>query len=217
MWRRLARWLMAVGVVGGLVFGISGGWQDPWLWAYVGTWALMSMYVLFTIDEDLARERFTPPEPGADRVALRAVQLVALSHLVTGALDTGRLHLTTVEPAFRVAGFIGMVISGVVMFHAMLSNRFFSSVVRIQKERGHTLVDSGPYAVVRHPGYLGMLFLVPFSGLALGSWLSVGVGLIYSAMILRRVLFEDAFLTQNLDGYADYTRRVRYRLVPRVF
>ena len=107
-----------------------------------------------------------------------------------------------------------MALFGAMIFRAMVANRFFSAVVRIQRDRGHQVVDVGPYARVRHPGYLGMLMSVPCSGLALGSWLAVGVGLIYAAMMLRRVLFEDAFLRANLEGYADYRVRVPYRLVP---
>lgn len=217
MGRRLGRWSIGVALVGGVVLLVSGGWDDPWLWAYIATWASVSLYALLSLDEDLARERFTPPEPGADRLSLRAVRLIALAHVIAGALDTGRLHLTSVHPSLRVAGFIGMAVSCLVVFHAMLSNRFFSSVVRIQKDRGHKLVDTGPYALVRHPGYAGMILTVPFSGLALGSWISVAIAVAYSGLILRRVLFEDAFLRQNLEGYDAYTRRVRYRLVPGIF
>lgn len=217
MARRLGRWCMAVGLVAGIVLVISGDWTDPWLWAYIATWALVTLYALLSLDDDLAKERFTPPEPGADRLSLRAVRLIALAHLVAGALDTGRLHLTSVDPALRVAGFVGMGISCVVVFHAMLSNRFFSSVVRIQQERGHRVVDAGPYRVVRHPGYAGMILMAPFSGLALGSWISVAVALVYSGLVLRRVFFEDAFLRRNLDGYTAYAERVRYRLVPGIF
>jgi protein-S-isoprenylcysteine O-methyltransferase Ste14 len=217
MAQRMKRWLIGVSIIGGLVLAVSGNWQDPWLWAYVGTWAAVSLYALISLDDDLAKERFTPPEPGADRLSLRAVRLIALAHIVAGALDAGRLHLTTVDPWLRVAGFIGMAAACLMTFRAMLTNRFFSSVVRIQTDRGHRVVDSGPYAVVRHPGYAGMIAMAPFSGLALGSWIAVAIGTIYSALILRRVFFEDAFLRKNLDGYAAYTERVRYRLVPGVF
>jgi protein-S-isoprenylcysteine O-methyltransferase Ste14 len=169
------------------------------------------------MDDDLARERFTPPEPGADRLSLRAIRLVALTHLVVGALDAGRFHWTSIPPALRIVGFAGMTLSCLLVFRAMLTNRFFSPVVRIQKERGHRLVDSGPYGIVRHPGYAGMILMAPFSGLALGSWISVGLALVYSGLILRRVLFEDAFLRGHLEGYDAYASRVRYRLLPGVF
>jgi protein-S-isoprenylcysteine O-methyltransferase Ste14 len=169
------------------------------------------------LDEDLARERFNPPETSADRVALRVIRIIAMAHLVAGALDTGRLHWTSVAPQLRLAGLVGMACAGFLVFHAMLSNRFFSAVVRIQRDRGHRVVDCGPYAHVRHPGYAGMMAVVPLSGLALGSWVSVGLALLYSALILRRVFFEDRFLRRNLEGYEAYTERVRYRLVPGIF
>src|SRR5688572_826779 len=107
MARRLRRWCIGIGIIGTAVLGVAGTWTDPWLWAYLATWAAVSSYALLQIDDDLAKERFTPPEPGADRLSLRAVRLIALAHLVAGALDTGRLHLTTVPAPLRIAGFIG--------------------------------------------------------------------------------------------------------------
>jgi protein-S-isoprenylcysteine O-methyltransferase Ste14 len=97
---------------------------------------------------------------------------------------------------------------------AMRTNRFFSAVVRIQQERGHQVISSGPYSLIRHPGYAGMITAIPFSALALGSWLGVALAVAYAALIVRRVVFEDAFLQRNLPGYRDYATRVRYRLIP---
>lgn len=204
------------GLFGG-VFMISGAWTDPWVWAYAVTWMVLLLYALLGLDDDLAKERVRPPTRGADRVGLAAIQIVALAHLVLGALDLGRWHLTAVPGPLRVTAFVGMAASGYLVFHAMQSNRFFSSVIRIQDERGHRVVDSGPYSRVRHPGYAGMIPLMALSGLALGSWLAFGVGLGYAALILRRVLFEDRFLQANLAGYRDYVERVRYRLVPGIW
>jgi protein-S-isoprenylcysteine O-methyltransferase Ste14 len=215
--RRIRRWLVGIVAIGSTVFLLAGRWMDPWLWAYVTVWAGLVLYPALRMDDDLARERFTPPEAGADRLSLRAIRLIALAHVVVGALDVGRLHLTTVAPALRVIGLIGMAASTLVVFHAMLSNRFFSPVVRIQRERGHRLIDTGPYSIVRHPGYAGMILMAPFSGLALGSWMSVLVALAYSGLVVRRVFFEDAYLRDHLEGYGDYSERVRYRLVPRLF
>jgi protein-S-isoprenylcysteine O-methyltransferase Ste14 len=99
----------------------------------------------------------------------------------------------------------------------MMTNRFFSAVVRIQRDRGHRVVDQGLYGVIRHPGYAGMIPAMACSGLALGSWLAFGIGLVYAAWVLRRVLFEDAYLREHLEGYGDYAARVRYRLIPGVW
>ncbi len=215
MAKRLERWLLATILIGGLIFVFAGTWRDPWLWAYVAVWSASGAYGLLSLDEDVAKERFRPPTAGADRLALRILRVVALSHIVVGALDTGRWHLTASVPAgVRALAMTGMA-AGVCMFYrAMHENRFFSAVVRVQDERGHRLIDSGPYSIVRHPGYAGLILVPPFSGLALGSWLAVAVGLVMSALVLRRVLFEDSFLSKNLAGYAAYTRRVPHRLIP---
>jgi protein-S-isoprenylcysteine O-methyltransferase Ste14 len=143
------------------------------------------------------------------------MRVMAIGHLVVGALDSGRWHLTgPVPPAVRVLALAAMAAMFALFFGAMRTNRFFSSVVRIQSDRGHRVVDSGLYAIVRRPGYAGLLLGMPFSGLAMGSWIASGMGLVMSALIVRRVVFEDAFLQQNLDGYTEYAQRVRHRVVP---
>jgi protein-S-isoprenylcysteine O-methyltransferase Ste14 len=130
----------------------------------------------------------------------------------------GRWHLTApVPPLLRAFALGAMVVTFGMFFRAMRENRFFSSVVRVQSDRGHRVIDTGPYAIVRHPGYAGMILGMPFSGLALGSWVASAIGVVLSLLILRRVLFEDRFLKKNLNGYALYTNRVRYRLIPRVW
>ena len=180
MARRLGRWGIGVVLVGGIVLFTGNGWTDPWLWAYVLTLALVSLYALASIDDDLAKERFSPPEPSADRSAA-SVRPPDCAR----SLDRRSARQRPASPddrtsALRVVGFIGMAASCFVVFHAMLSNRFFSAVVRIQRDRGHRVIDGGPYRVVRHPGYAGMILAAPFSGLALGSWISVALALIYS-------------------------------------
>ena len=214
---RLVRLAGALTLVALLVLGLSGLWTDPWLWAYLGVWFSLAIYAIASIGDDLARERFSPPEPGADVFYLRAIRLTAIAHLVLGALDVGRWHLFPVPSSLRVAGLAGCAVFGGLVFRSMVANRFFSAVVRIQNDRGHHVIDRGPYGLVRHPGYAGMILSIPCGGLALGSWLSVALGLAYSALMLRRVIFEDAFLGANLEGYAEYRTRVRYRLVPGIW
>ncbi len=100
---------------------------------------------------------------------------------------------------------------------ALIANRFFSTVVRIQRERGHTVVSSGPYRFVRHPGYAGGLLYYLMTPLLLGTlWGFVPVTLEIGLVVLRTAL-EDRTLQAELPGYADYARRVRYRLIPGVW
>ena len=213
--KRLARWGLATAIIGSAVI-FGGDPSDPWLWAYVLGFAVVGGWAVGSMDEDLAKERFTPPNPGADKLSLRVVRLVALAHIAVGVLDR-RFDWTTMPPVVRAAGLVTFLTSLALITHAMRTNRFFSAVVRIQTDRGHHVVDRGPYAVIRHPGYAGMIVGIPASGLALGSWWAVAAGLVYSGLVLRRVFFEDRYLRERLQGYADYSRRVPYRLVPGVW
>ena len=213
MAKRMTRFTVALLCFGTVLVLLKGG-LDGWLALYLGGWAIFALYAFASIDDDLAKERFSPPEPGADRLPLRAIRVIAVSHLVVGALDAGRWHLAPVPDAIRVIALPLMVISALLVVQAMRANRFFSPVVRVQTERGHRVIDRGPYGTIRHPGYLGMIVSVLCSGLVLGSWLGFAFAVAYAALILRRVFFEDAFLQGNLAGYADYARRVPYRLIP---
>jgi protein-S-isoprenylcysteine O-methyltransferase Ste14 len=210
--KRLGRWLISV-VAFSALFAALGDRNDPWLWSYLAVFLVTALYGIMSIDEDLASERFNPPSASADRLSLRVIRIVGLVHLVVGLLDN-RFAWTTMPAALRLGGIVGVVLCFVNMVRAMKANRFFSAVIRIQDERGHRVVDQGPYAVIRHPGYAAMMPLMVSSGLALGSWIAAAVGLVYAAMIARRVVFEDAFLHVNLPGYVEYAGRVRYRLLP---
>ena len=212
--RRVARLLLVTAVGGALLFALAGTIRDAWLWAYLAVFAAVATVAMLSISDDLARERFRPPAPSADHLSLKAIRIVAIVHLVVAVLDGSRFHWTHVPAWLRIIGLTGFGLSFVLVVRAMAANRFFSAVVRIQDDRGHRVVDRGPYAVVRHPGYAGMIPAVPFSALALGSWIAFPIAVVYSALIWRRVQFEDRFLHENLEGYGAYARRVRYRLVP---
>ena len=97
---------------------------------------------------------------------------------------------------------------------ALVENRFFSSMVRIQTERGHAVCDSGPYRIVRHPGYAGNLLAMPGIVLALDSvWTLIPAAVALVVTIIRTAL-EDRTLKDELPGYREYTSRVKYRLIP---
>jgi protein-S-isoprenylcysteine O-methyltransferase Ste14 len=212
--RTRLRWLAGTICFGLAIFVIAGTWTDPWLWTYWCVLGAVGLAGRLAISDELWRERSRPPDPGADARALRVIRLAALAHVVIGALDTGRWQIAPVATELRIVGVAGVIAFAPLLIAAMRTNRFFSAVVRIQHDRGHHVVGSGPYALVRHPGYLAMLVVVPCSALVLGSWLGVGLTLVYAAMLLRRVSFEDAFLQAHLEGYGDYARQVRYRLIP---
>lgn len=116
-----------------------------------------------------------------------------------------------------VAGMILIVGGYALAVWALVENRYFSGVVRIQMDRGHTVCDSGPYRIIRHPGYAGNVLALLGIVLALGSvWTLVPAGLTLVIAVARTVL-EDRTLQAELPGYRDYARRVRYRWIPGIY
>lgn len=100
---------------------------------------------------------------------------------------------------------------------AMACNRFFYGRVRIEKERGHTVASTGPYRLVRHPGYLGAIVTDGFTPLLLDSWWAMLPALLTVAVLVLRTSLEDRTLLKELDGYHEYAQRVRYRLFPGIW
>jgi protein-S-isoprenylcysteine O-methyltransferase Ste14 len=216
---RSIRWLLASVFIGGGMMALAGQWTSPYLWGFALGFSAVFLYAtVFVLDDDLARERFRPPSDGADAVALRWIRFSALATFVLAPIDSGRLHWSAVVPAVvRTLALVLSVGAFFVVVRAMMTNRFFSPVIRIQGERGHQVIDQGPYAVVRHPGYFGMLVFAPATALAVGSWWALIPAGIYCALIFRRVLIEDRFLHANLTGYDQYAGRVRHRVIPGVW
>ena len=117
----------------------------------------------------------------------------------------------------NILGFILIVLGYTFAGWALVENRFFSSVVRIQTDRGHMVCDSGPYRIVRHPGYAGNILALPGIVLALDSVWTVIPVIVALIIAVIRTSLEDKTLQEELPGYRDYVRRVHYRLIPGVF
>ena len=139
-----------------------------------------------------------------------------LTGIIAG-LDTRFSWSPRLGVGFSVVGFLLMVVGYTVFLWAMVSNRYFSSFVRIQSDRGHTVETGGPYRYVRHPGYVGALLVYMASPLALASlWTFFSAALLLVLFVFRTAL-EDRTLQAELEGYAEYAQRVRYRLLPGVW
>jgi protein-S-isoprenylcysteine O-methyltransferase Ste14 len=200
------------------LFASAGTLAIPAFWVYLAIFAAIFVVSFVWIDPDLARERMRPggKKPPA---ALRLFSLVLIGHWVIAGLDRGRFHWSdTVPPWLQLLGLIALAGGFAFCFWAMYVNRFFSSVVRIQSDRGQYVVTTGPYAVIRHPGYVGGILFVLASGIALGSWLATAMLAVMTLpFLLYRAVTEDRILQAELPGYRDYASRVRWRLVPGVW
>jgi protein-S-isoprenylcysteine O-methyltransferase Ste14 len=201
------------------VLFVSAGRLDlPWFWAVIGSHAAIVTSAYLAIGRDLLRERFKPAPGGKDRNLRRAAAPFYLAHLIIAGLDVGRFHWSPPLPVPLQAAALLMYVAGLsIATWAMASNPFFSPVVRIQTERGHHLVATGPYRFIRHPGYTGWLLSSLIVGFALGSPWSVVPLIPLLFLLLKRTLIEDQFLRKELDGYTQYAQQVRYRMVPGVW
>ena len=149
---------------------------------------------------------------------MRALNVLMFAQLLLAGLDVGRLHWSATVPfTLQILGLIGFAMGMALTTWAMLVNRFFSSVVRLQPDRGQHVVTAGPYRVVRHPGYSGGLLLLLCIGLALGSWIAIVPILLIVPFMVRRTLIEERMLARALPGYADYMQRVPPRIVPGIW
>jgi protein-S-isoprenylcysteine O-methyltransferase Ste14 len=208
---------------GALVFALAGTIYLPWFWAALGLFAALhvaSAAVVLRQDPSLVAERLRPG-PGVplwDRLIVAALAALFAASLATAALDAGRLHVAnTIPVVLRVVGLAGIVAGFLLVGSAVAANRWYSRAVRIQRDRGQEVVRDGPYRSVRHPGYLGWIVFWLSLELALGSWIALGISVVAVALIVTRTALEDRFLRRGLEGYEDYARTVRWRLVPGVW
>ena len=187
-------------------------------WVYLAIFAAVFVASFLWLDPDLARERM---RPGGKKppLALRLFSGVLFVHWIIAGLDHGRFHWSDTIPAqLQWTVLIALAAGYAFCLWAMRVNRFFSSIVRIQNDRGQVVITNGPYAIVRHPGYLAGIVIVVASGAALDSWIAAAV-LVVSALpfLLYRAATEDRVLLAELPGYRDYAERVRWRLLPGIW
>lgn len=218
MWRGIATVVGSTLFLGALLFVSAGRLDLPLFWAYlilnmlVG---LVGMVVMSRVSPDLIQYR-TPfgHSDIPDRLYRWALGVGYISHYVIAGLDAGRFRWSTVPLPVQIVGLVGYIVGVGFGTWASLANPFFTGAVRIQADRGHHVIQGGPYQIVRHPGYAGGVVFMLFSGLALGSWWSAVPMLLIILTLIRRTALEDRMLQQNLEGYADYAGKVHFRLVP---
>ena len=203
------------------LFGSCGrlSWSNAWVLLGLHFAGSVTSTALLARNPDLLAERKNIKAGKSwDKPIVGIVVLVGpVATWVTAGLDT-RFHWSTgMPPSALVAGIVVALLGAALLAWAMHSNRFFSSVVRIQKDRGHVVVTSGPYDFVRHPGYTGMAAFTLATPFILNSRGALVPAVLTTAVTALRTFLEDRTLQNELEGYGDYARRVKYRLVPPVW
>jgi protein-S-isoprenylcysteine O-methyltransferase Ste14 len=193
-------------------------WTGAWVYlvSYVGLIALTRLVIR---DPELfaERARFRKDAKTWDKWLSAGFSVLGLGVLALAALDARFGWSAPQSPALAVAGFVFFLLGFGVSVWAMAANRFFSTFVRIQTDRGHTVATGGPYRFVRHPGYAGFILGGLGIPLLLGSLWALVPAALSCLVVLVRTELEDRTLREELPGYRDYALRVRARLVPRAW
>jgi len=194
-------------------------WQG-WVFGGVTALILLVKSIFFPDRSDLFQERIKPG-PGTkwwDKVFYAFYIPAFFAVFIIGCLDGGRFGWTESLPVFvYISGYIMYIFSISIFLWAQQINRFFSSVVRIQHDRGHEVIQTGPYKYVRHPGYIGGILMAISTALVLGSlWALIPAGVV-SILLIIRTFLEDTMLQKELPGYSEYAKKVKYRLLPGVW
>jgi protein-S-isoprenylcysteine O-methyltransferase Ste14 len=211
-------------VIGTIVFFtvifISAGrflyWQGL-VYVFAGLFMFTLNITTLRLDPDLLNERSRPGEgvKNWDKIILGLSFLATISMYVIAGLDSGRFHWS---PDFHwslsALGILLTVTGQLIFLIAQKQNKFFSSIVRIQTDRGHTVCDTGLYKVVRHPAYMGSVLQTLGFPLLFGSLWSIIPVSILIILLLTRTSLEDKTLRDELEGYSEYSHKTRYRLIP---
>jgi protein-S-isoprenylcysteine O-methyltransferase Ste14 len=212
-----------IGAVGmaAVILGIAGTLRYWRGWAFIGVFELSSIAcgIYLAVYDRALLERRMKAGPAAEKepvqkiiITLLMTSFVAL--IVISVLDF-RFRWSNVSPPVSVAGDALIALGFLVVFFVLRANSYSASTIQIAE--GQTVISTGPYALVRHPMYAGVLIMMIGTPLALGSRWGLVVAALGLPILIWRLLDEERFLKKNLPGYADYTRNVPYRLVPSIW
>ncbi len=213
-----------LGIVGmGLALFWSAGQIDWWPgWAALAAmagWITATAIVIFRFNPDLLAERLGPRKGAKpwDTAIMSLLGLTQLVRYIVAGLDQ-RYGWTGSFPLAAQMAALTMCVLGYALFvWATASNTFFSQIVRIQSERGHTVVTGGPYRYLRHPAYVGAILYELAVPVLLASWWALIASGLSAILLVLRTALEDRTLQAELTGYVDYARQVRHRLLPGIW
>jgi len=206
-----------------IIIFVSAGRIDYWqglIYVAIGLIMFLLSLTVLRIDDELLKERSKPGTDTKkwDKLLLGLSLLVTIAMYTIAGLDSGRYHWS---PDFHWSLYLsGMILTAagqLIFLIAQKQNKFFSSTVRIQTDRGHIVCETGLYKFVRHPAYMGSVIQSLGFPLLFGSLLSIIPVVVMILLLLERTSLEDRTLTYGLKGYAEYTLKTRYKMIPGVW
>ena len=203
-----------------ILFVAAGNLAWVWGWWLAGIMIAANIFSICFLDPGLIDER-TGVKSGAKRWDIVLASIIGrfgpLAAIIISGLDFRYGWSQPVPLPLSVFGLAFLILSYALIFWAMRENRFFSSIVRIQQERGHHVITTGPYRIVRHPGYLGSVIFLLALPFALASYWALLPAIGTSILLCIRIVLEENTLKRELEGYAEYAKKVRYRIIPGIW
>jgi protein-S-isoprenylcysteine O-methyltransferase Ste14 len=196
-------------------------WPAAWIFLllFFGFFLTVNIW-LFRHNPGLLQERShlgTSDQKGWDKLLFPLLILFPFAWLIFMGLDVVRFHQPLLPVWLQALGAGMLLASFYLFFQTFRENTYLSTVVRIQKERGHSVISTGPYHYVRHPMYAGILVFMLGTSLLLGSWHGALFGLILVLLVARRAVLEERTLREELPGYPAYMAQVKFRLIPYIW
>jgi len=213
---------VVLAVMAGLMFGVAGTLDWPRGQYFFASYLILTLVAclwLWRTNPGIfaARSKMQAGTKGWDKILTPVIVLGWLAILPVSALDDGRYHWAPQPDAVVIAGHVLFATGFMAFTWASSVNRYFEATVRIQQDRGQTVVQDGPYAHVRHPGYIFAIVMVVGMPLAMGSLYGLIPAALLCVCVLIRTLGEDATLKAELPGYREYAARVKARWIPGVW
>ncbi len=218
MFKGLVRILAAIPILM-LLFFLPAGTFDYWqAWVYL--FVLIALVAIAAVylrknDPDLLKRRLESREKHAEQSRIiKASSLALLLIFILPGLDH-RFGWSQVPPLVVIIAVFLVILSYGFILLVWRENSYAARTVKV--EEGQKVITNGPYALVRHPMYLGLMFFYILSPLALGSWWAIIPALLIIPILVVRIIHEERLLAKELVGYSDYMKSTRYRLIPGIW
>lgn len=195
-------------------------WTEAWIFVILYTVAVLAAVAWMKKKAPGLFQERTKRKKDAkswDKMFMALYSIFLLVLLILPGLDAVRFRWSAVPTIVKVIAFIGYLPGFWIVFWAMRENAFLSDVVRIQEDRGHTVCTTGPYKLVRHPMYVGIILIMVCFPFSLGSLYTLIPAAIIIVLFIFRTDLEDKTLQRELSGYKEYAQKVRYRLIPGIW
>jgi protein-S-isoprenylcysteine O-methyltransferase Ste14 len=216
IFRRVVQTILTLVLQSVILFISAGTYRWIWAWIFVVTGVVILVINFMVLPQEVIEERGRKKGNVKkwDKILTTISILPLLGIYIISGLDYRFNWSGDLQISINIIGIVLSFLGSMIFTWSMVSNRYFSTMVRIQEERGHQVAVEGPYKYVRHPGYVGYIIMVISTPLALASLYALIMSLMVSAIFIIRTALEDKTLSIELDGYEEYSKKVRYRLIP---